>query len=316
MTETKTEWYFIVNPRAGSGRTMSEWVPAERKMEKLGIRYVTAYTDYKRHAMGLAYDAAAEGYRRIVAVGGDGSIHEVLNGVAKFCDWTGTPTEEFYLGVMPIGSGNDWIKSFGVPHDVSDVVDLIRKESFTRMDVVQVNCAENKMSYMANIGGIGFDPHVCQRVNMQKEAGMRGKRIYLNALFHTMSSLCTLNIKVIADGNTVFEGLCYSMALGNGKYSGSGMRQVPGAMYDDNLLDFTIVPKMPLGSMVRLLPHLFDGKVTESSRLVCGRCRTLQVIPMNAESADIIELDGEIEGNLPISIEMAGRQINVIKGDK
>ncbi|MCQ2186738.1 MAG: diacylglycerol kinase family lipid kinase [Bacteroidales bacterium] len=314
MTETKTEWYFIVNPRAGSGKTMSEWVPAEHKMEKLGIRYVTAYTDYKRHAMGLAYDAAVEGYRHIVAVGGDGSIHEVMNGVAKFCDWTGTPTEDFYLGVMPIGSGNDWIKSLGVPHDVSDVVDLIKKESFTRMDVVQVNCADNKMSYMTNIGGIGFDPHVCKRVNMQKEAGMRGKRIYLNALYHTMRTLNTLNVKVIADGKTAYEGLIYSMALGNGKYSGSGMRQVPGAMFDDNLLDYTIIPKMPLGRMLKLLPHLFDGKITDSSSLICGRCTSLQVVPLDADSADIIELDGEIEGNLPISIEMANRQINVIKG--
>lgn len=314
MTETRTEWYFIVNPRAGSGKTMSEWVPAEHKMEKLGIKYVTAYTDYKRHAMGLAYDAAADGYRKIMAVGGDGSIHEVLNGIAKFCDWTGTPTEEFHLGVMPIGSGNDWIRSFGIPHDVLEVVDILHKESFTRMDVVQVNCADNKTCYMANIGGLGFDPHVCKRVNMQKEAGMRGKSIYLNALFYTLKSHPTINVKVIADGKDVFEGAIYSMALGNGKYSGSGMRQVPGAMYDDNLLDFTIIPKMPLGRLVKHFPHLFDGKLTESTALISGRCSTLQVVPLDAKSADIIELDGEIEGTLPMSIEMAGRQINVIKG--
>ena len=314
MTETRTEWYFIVNPRAGSGKTMSEWVPAEHKMEKLGIKYVTAYTDYKRHAMGLAYDAAADGYRKIMAVGGDGSIHEVLNGIAKFCDWTGTPTEEFHLGVMPIGSGNDWIRSFGIPHDVLEVVDILHKESFTRMDVVQVNCADNKTCYMANIGGLGFDPHVCKRVNMQKEAGMRGKSIYLNALFYTLKSHPTINVKVIADGKDVFEGAIYSMALGNGKYSGSGMRQVPGAMYDDNFLDFTIIPKMPLGRLVKHFPHLFDGKLTESTALISGRCSTLQVVPLDAKSADIIELDGEIEGTLPMSIEMAGRQINVIKG--
>lgn len=314
MTETKTEWYFIVNPRAGSGKTMSEWIPAEHKMEKLGIKYVTAYTDYKRHAMGLAYDAASEGYRHIVAVGGDGSIHEVMNGVAKYCDWTGTPTEEFYLGVMPIGSGNDWIKALDVPHSVSDVVDLIHKESFTRMDVVQVCCAKGKVSYMANIGGVGFDSHVCERVNMQKEAGMRSKTIYLKALYHTLRSLNSLNVKVIADGKAVFEGIIYSIAIGNGKYSGSGMRQVPGATIDDNLIDYTIYPKMPLGKLFKLLPHLFDGKMTESKSLVSGRCTSLQILPLDDVSADIVEIDGEIDGNLPISIEMAGRQINAIKG--
>ena len=314
MTETKTEWYFIVNPRAGSGRTMSEWVPAERKMEKLGIGFVTAYTDHKRHATSLAHDAAAEGYRRIVAVGGDGSVHETLNGIAAWCDETGTPTEEFFLGVMPIGSGNDWIKSLNVPHDVLDVVDLINRESFTTMDVVKVSTVGGKVSYMANIGGLGFDSHVCKRVNIQKESGMRGKRIYLNALLHTIRIIKPVNISISADGRTVYEGACYSMALGNGRYSGSGMRQVPLALIDDGKMDYTIVPKIKLSRIVRQIPRLFDGTITESPDVISGRCTNLSVSPLDDNSNDIIELDGEIEGRLPLSINMDSRKINVIKG--
>ena len=84
MTESKSDCYFfIVNPRAGSGKTMYEWLPAERRLKRLGIPCDIAMTDHKRHATALAQHAAAEGYRRIIAVGGDGSLHEVFNGICR-----------------------------------------------------------------------------------------------------------------------------------------------------------------------------------------------------------------------------------------
>ena len=75
MSETKTEWYFIVNPRAGSGKTMSQWVPAEKLLEQKGVPFVTALTDHKKHAEELAREAAAAGYRRIAAMGEIGRAH-------------------------------------------------------------------------------------------------------------------------------------------------------------------------------------------------------------------------------------------------
>lgn len=314
MTESKTTWYFIVNPRAGSGKTMSLWVPAERMLQNLGIPFITAMTDHKRHATELAKEAAAAGYRRIVAVGGDGSLHETLNGIAQFCEETGTDTAGFYLGVMPIGSGNDWIKSLGVPHDLDKVIKLIQNESFGQMDVVRVLSAGGKVAWMANVGGTGFDSHVCSRVNHQKERGMRGKLIYLNALRYTIMHLAQLQLKVVADGVTVHEGICYSIALGNGAYSGSGMRQVPLADVNDGLIDYMLVPKVKLSKMLKEIPRLFNGTINESGVVSYGRCKSLQIMPLDAASEDIIELDGEIVGKLPLSIEMDGHKINVIKG--
>lgn len=314
MNDLKTTWYFIVNPRAGSGKTMSEWVPAERKLQNLGIPFVTAMTDHKCHATELAGKAAAAGYRHIVAVGGDGSLHEVINGIASWCERSGVSTSEFYLGVMPIGSGNDWIKSLGVPHDLDKVIRLIETGSFGQMDVVKVRLSDGRTSWMANVGGTGFDSHVCNRVNMQKERGMRSKLIYLNALRHTITHLAKLNLKVIADGKTVHEGICYSIALGNGPYSGSGMRQVPLADIDDGILDYMIVPEVSLPRMLKEVPRLFNGTINESGVVLSGRCRSLQIVPLDGASADLVEVDGEIEGNLPLSIEMDGRKINVIKG--
>lgn len=316
MTESKSDCYFfIVNPRAGSGKTMYEWLPAERRLKRLGIPCDIAMTDHKRHATALAQHAAAEGYRRIIAVGGDGSLHEVFNGICRWCAATGVPTEEFLIGVVPIGSGNDWIRSLGVPNDTTEVVNMIHRGSSGVMDVMRVKSSGGKTAYMANIGGIGFDSHVCKRVNAQKESGRRGKLIYLNSLRYTIFNLKSIYISVVADGEVVFTGLCYSVAFGNGKYSGSGMRQVPLAVMDDGLLDYTIIPKTPLLKVVRELPRLFNGTLHQSEYVISGKCRSLQIVPMDEQSGDIFELDGEIEGWLPMSIEVTGHQINVIKGE-
>lgn len=316
MTESKSDCYFfIVNPRAGSGKTMYEWLPAERRLKRLGIPCDIAMTDHKRHATALAQHAAAEGYRRIIAVGGDGSLHEVFNGICRWCAATGVPTEEFLIGVVPIGSGNDWIRSLGVPNDTTEVVNMIHRGSSGVMDVMRVKSSGGKTAYMANIGGVGFDSHVCKRVNAQKESGRRGKLIYLNSLRYTIFNLKSIYISVVADGEVVFTGMCYSVAFGNGKYSGSGMRQVPLAVMDDGLLDYTIIPKTPLLKVVRELPRLFNGMLHQSEYVISGKCRSLQIVPMDEQSGDIFELDGEIEGWLPMSIEVTGHQINVIKGE-
>lgn len=318
MYKIKTPCYFIVNPRAGSGKTMCEWLPAERRLVKMGFPFVTAMTDYKKHATVLASEAAAQGYRTIISVGGDGSLHEVFNGVCRWCEENEVSTEEFTLGVVPIGSGNDWIKSLNVPHDVDEVVDLILDSRTKAMDVFKMRCkradGSQKSCYMANIGGVGFDSHVCQRVNAQKERGRRGKLIYLNALRFTIMTLRAINVSLVADGKEVFSGPCYSIAYGNGKYSGSGMRQVPLAKVDDELLDYTVIPRLPLTRIAKELRRLFDGSLWESPHVVFGQCKELKIIPLDAASEDIIELDGELEGVLPLTIEYIGQKINVITG--
>ena len=312
MSGTKTECYFIVNPRAGSGKTMCKWLPAERKLERFGIPFVTALTDHRRHATALAAEAASNGYRKIFAVGGDGSLHEVFNGICGWCSEHGVSPDKFTIGVVPIGSGNDWIKSFGVPNDADEAVDLICRGTTARMDVIRGSCSGGKVSYMANIGGVGFDSHVCRRVNSQKESGRRGKLIYLDALRYTVLNLKSIDICLVADGTVVFSGPCFSVAFGNGRYSGSGMRQVPLARTDDGLLDYTIIPKMPLSRIACEMPRLYKGNLHESKAIICGKCRVLQLMPMREDSADIIELDGEIEGRLPITMEVTGESINAV----
>lgn len=310
MSETKTEWYFIVNPCAGSGKTMSHWKPAESWLLARGIPFVSVMTDYKQHAIELARDAASKGYRRIVAVGGDGSVHEAFNGLCSWCVENGVPFSDFTLAVIPIGSGNDWIKSLGIKNDPMKAVRLLEGPDMGRMDVVSCRFADFTR-YMVNVGGAGFDSNVCVRVNAQKEMGKRSRLIYIASLIHTIFHTRTIRLRLVADGVTVFEGPCFSVALGNGKFSGGGMRQVPLADMNDGLLDYMVVPRMSLPVLLTKVPLLFSGKLYKTDRVVMGTCRSLEILPLDAESAVPVEIDGEVEGNLPLAVSNTGESIAV-----
>lgn len=314
MENNSTDWYIIVNPHAASGKAMSKWVPVERMLYAKHVSYSMAYTGHKRHAEVLAFEAAREGRRNIIAVGGDGSAHEVFNGIMKWCDENGADPSEFTIGVVPIGSGNDWIKSLNLSKNPGIVTQYIASRHSIKEDVVKLTAADSSVSYMVNIGGIGFDSHVCQLVNLQKESGMRGRRIYLNALIRVVKRIKPINIKIIADGTEVFSGACYSVALGNGQYSGSGMRQVPGALFDDGLADYMICPKIPVKTILSNLPKLFNGKVFDIQGIIHGRAKTIEFVPLDGLSGDIFEVDGEIEGRLPMTLTVTDKQINVIGG--
>ena len=310
MPSIQSVWYCIVNPHAGSGKTMPEWALAEKFLAARAVSYKTVLTHCKFHATTLSYEAAREGFRRFLAVGGDGSVHEVLNGILRYAVETGVPPEDFTLAVIPIGSGNDWIKSLNVPHDTRAVVDLLADGSFARQDVVRVETGPDQVCYMANIGGVGFDSRVCERVNALKERGKRSKLIYLGALLQTLFTTRAFQTRIVADGEKVFEGEVYSVAFGNGRYSGGGMRQVPLSEIDDGLLDYMIVPKAPLLKLLTQLPRLYNGTANESGLLISGRCRGLEMTGEN-----IVEIDGEVIGRLPLRLSMTGSQIRVPVGN-
>lgn len=314
---TNNEWYSIVNPRAGSGKTMSKWVPAEKLLKELGVEIRTVYTTHKYHAVELAYNAAEHGYRKIMAVGGDGSIHEVFEGVLSWCEKNGADPSEFYLALAPIGSGNDWIKSFGIPKNTKDMARLLAKaqtdsQYYTTEDVVKVSLADGNSTFMANIGGIVFDSHVCDRVNQSKEQGKRKARIYLRALLKSLFEIKPIDVTIYCDENLVYTGSVLDIAFGNGSYCGGGMQQCCLAQPSDGILDAIVVPNIPVHKLLSEIPRMYNKSLHESKKIIYLRGKCFRVEPLNKESEDIVEIDGEIVGRLPVKIELLSHKINVL----
>ena len=325
MPGTGELWFTIVNLHAGSGKTVSIWRKAEILLAKAGIPYDNKYTDCKYHATEIAFQAASEGYRKFIAVGGDGTIHEVLEGIMKYvCGTESVSVSDFSIAVIPIGSGNDWIRIHGINRNLERTIELIRNESLVRQDVVRVSVFDPvaepeqllsaepvRTSYMVNIGGVGFDARVCERVNEQKLEGKKGKLLYINSLLYNLFHFKPFSATVFCDGRKLFEGGCFSIAVGTGKYSGGGLRQTPDAVFDDGLLDYTVIPPFSVARILKEAPKLFTGRLLTVKELICGKCKSLTVAPFRSR-AELVEVDGEIVGNVPVRFDVLPQQINVL----
>ena len=326
MSNTTDKWLAVVNVFAASRKAGSIWKKAAVKLEQAGIDYKARFTGGEYNATELSRIAASNGYRRFIAVGGDGTIHDVLNGIAEYvysADNESVRFSDFTMAVIPVGSGNDWVKSAGVARDVASAVDQIVAGKVGRQDVVRVSVYDpddadlNKIvaeSYMANIGGIGLDARVCEIVNRKKERGFRGKKLYVSALLYCIKHRVPVYARVICDGNEVFSGKYLSMAFGIGRYSGGGMRQTSLAVMDDGLLDVTVIPDISLLRIAKEVPRLFTGTFHKVSVLTQARCRSVVILPDSGSDAEPVEVDGEVIGRAPVRMDVLEDQLNIIVG--
>jgi YegS/Rv2252/BmrU family lipid kinase len=318
MKSISDTWLIVVNVFAASKKAGELWRRAESLLKYQGLSYECRYTGDSGNARRIAEDASREGYRRFVAVGGDGTVHDVLNGIMAYVDApeVDVKLEDFYLSVLPMGSGNDWIKSLGIPRDVRKIVELMALGSFGKQDVVKVSLMGEKggvkaVSYMANVGGIGIDADVCRIVNVNKKRGMKGKILYVKALIQCIAHRVPVVARVLCDGVEVYHGKYFSIAFGIGKYSGGGMRQTSDAVMDDGLLDMTLIPELGMMKILKEAPKLFSSSFTKVKELVVSQNRCIEVIPEGGHP--YVEVDGEVIGTAPVRMELMGPQINVLK---
>ncbi len=319
MNSNSDKWLVVVNVFAASKQAGSVWKKAAALLDDMAVPYEARFTGGADNAQEISRKAAEAGYRKFVAVGGDGTIHDVLNGMAGYASVSSCVTlSDFTLAVIPVGSGNDWIKSVAVPRNMSKAVSLIAEGRTTQQDVVRVSIMDSEEvvsdSYMANIGGVGLDARVAEIVNKKKEQGRRGKKLYIGALIYCIKNRAPVKAKVICDGKLVFDGKYLSMAFGIGKYSGGGMRQTPLAVMDDGLLDVVIIPDISMWTIARKAPRLFTGTFHKVDVLTQERCREVQVIPYGPADAEPVEVDGEIVGRAPVKMTVLPDQLNIVSG--
>ena len=324
MQTEKNHWLVVVNVFAASRKAGSVWKKAAVMMEEAGVPYKAKFTGGAYNAIEITRKACEAGYRRFVAVGGDGTVHDVLNGIAGYVAESGSSVtfSDFVLGVIPLGSGNDWVKSTGVPRDLKKAVDVIAGGYTGEQDVVKVSVLDPAdlttsvaESYMVNVGGVGLDARVCEIVNRKKERGYRGKKLYVSALLYCIRHRVPVRARILCDGVEVFGGKYLSIAFGVGKYSGGGMRQTPLAELGDGLLDVTVIPDISLWTIAKEIPKLFNGRFHTVPVLTQAKCREVQVLPLNEADAEPVEVDGEVVGRAPVRMEVIPEHINVVMPD-
>lgn len=311
--DVSERWAAIVNPVAGRGRGLTDWPQISALLRDEGIEVDAMFTLRKYHATELAVWAVRQGYRRIIVVGGDGTIHETVNGF--FIQWE-CPTTDILMAVIAVGTGNDWIRMFGIPRNYVDAIRSIREGHSFLQDVGRVTYYESKVHqtrYLANVAGVGYDAAVCRGFNRLKEKGYRGKWIYLFSVFREALRYKTRRVTVEVDGEEVFRGKLFTATIGICKYTAGGLTQTPNAIADDGLFDLTVIPAMNRVRLFRRFRVVYTGNIYDIPQvsLFRGGC-----IRIRAEHPVRLEIDGEILGYSDFEFQIVERAVRVVVSER
>ncbi len=303
-------WYTVVNPCSGSGKGKLDWPHIEALLQKAGIHCRVEFTECRNHATELTLDAIRRGWRRILAVGGDGTANEVVNGIFS---QTQIPTTDITLAMIPVGTGNDWRRTVGIPDIYSDAVSTIQSGVTYLQDVGHVCYRDHnglqKSRYFVNIAGIGYDALVVEKTNQHKDLGRKmGVYTYLINLFSCLLKYKHSKVRVTADHEEITADLL-SMNVGICKYSGGGMMQAPKAIPDDGLLDLTLIKKMTKFQILKNVSKLYDGSFIHLPQVHITRSQKVKV---ESEPEIQLEVDGETLGSSPFEINVIPRSIKII----
>jgi len=305
-----TAVFLIVNPQAGGEKARKDWTIIASMLEKAGILFRFQFTEYRSHANKIAINAIENGYRTLVAVGGDGTLNEVANGILQ---QTICPSADVILGMIPIGSGNDWGRMFNISDHYDKAINNIKNKKLFLQDVGKVNYfndGKNEERYFVNVAGIGFDAIVVKKTNDQKEKNKRGKLIYLYNIFTSLFSSGFANATIIIDGKEINSEV-FSMNVGICKYNGGGMMQVPDAIADDGLFDITVIKKISKFAVIKNIKNLYNGSFTKHPKVDTYRATKVTI---TSNPPVTLEADGESLGTSPFSFEIIPRCLTIITG--
>ena len=307
MTET---WMMIGNPASASATTGDAWNNSVKQLREAGLEVEVCATTHAGHAIELAKEGAAKGYRKFIAAGGDGTVHEVMTGLLRYADAAGADLADFTLAVLPHGTGNDWVRSAGIT-DPKEAAACIVKGKTAKEDVVRMTFPEGVFC-MANIGGIGVDAAICQHTNNLKKKGHKGGFLFTLVAPYSTLSRRRNPVEIICDDEVVYKGKLFTATLGNGAYRGSGLIQTAqDTKWDDGMLDVSIMPGVNHIKGLMLMMHCLSGDLAVQPGMITKRFRKMTVKPLS-EAKDIVEVDGEIPGTLPLTMELTGQQINIV----
>lgn len=268
-------YYFIVNPKASSGVGMKKWKCLALLLREQEIPYRVFFTRGAGCATRRARSITSKGENlTLVAVGGDGTANEVLNGI---CDFTHTT-----FGYVPTGSSNDLARALNLPSDSKEAVSLLLHPSIRSVNVGYIKSGDATRRFLVS-SGIGYDAVVCHealhsRLKKFLNRFHLGKLTYLGiALKHILLLKGSPAKLTLDDGRRFSFPKIFFCTFMNTKYEGGGFQFCPDALPDDDILDICLVEQMPKHRIFRVLPTAFPGKHTNAKEVHIYRCRKAHI---------------------------------------
>ncbi len=281
--ESERRVKLIFNPHADGGRGWKVASSLQAIIERYGGASWTA-TEFPTHATELALQAAREGYQIVIAVGGDGTVHEIVNGLMQV-ELERRPA----LAVVPIGSGNDFCANAGLPIEPGEAMMGAFAGSPKAVDLGLVRDGSGRTEYWDNTLGIGFDAATV--INSHRITWLRGMAMYTVALIRTILKDFHAPVMTMQIDHESLECELLVLVLCNGRREGGGFLVAPDADPQDGILEYVMVKNMSRPMMFRLIPELMRGTHGRFKQVQLGTFRKLQ---LTADSPLLIHTDGEI----------------------
>lgn len=302
-------WALIANKHAGTRSTKNFWRKMDEKFSRVGISVDYFFTERVGHARELAAQILQKGYTKLAVMGGDGTFSEVIDGLMKSKE----DLSNFVVGLIPFGTGNDWGRYWKLDRDIDKSINVLANGKPTIVDVgkIEYAVAEKPITrYFINAYGLGFDAKVLELTNNLQHTFKGASWTYTLALFLTLFKHRSQVMEYEFDNGETFKGLSYTASMGNGCYTGGGIKQTPEAVPTDGLLDIMVVESLNLIKILKAIPLLFKGRLLEHKSVLLYKTKRIKV---KSEKPIISEVDGILQGfTHEIEVELLPKQINFV----
>jgi len=293
---------FLVNPASDNGATGRRWPEIANRAAAAGLTGEALLSERPGQLTELARRAADEGGELLVVVGGDGTVNEVVNGLAG--------REGPELAVIPRGTGRDFVRTYGIPHKLDEALSTVRDGRTREIDVGRARFrswqGEPAEWYFANIASAGMSGAIAKRANETSKA-LGGKVSYFWATFAVFSRWRTSELTVTVGAETR-RARMHDVVVANGRYFGGGMMICPEAEPDDGVFDVLLIGNLTKRDLLLTLPKTYRGKHLPHPKAELLRGSTVEI---EAPEPLPVELDGEQPGTTPARFEIIPRALRL-----
>jgi YegS/Rv2252/BmrU family lipid kinase len=300
----------IVNPESNRGRTRRRWTQIKEALNTFLKEFKYEFTEKPTQAIDISRTAIREGSELIVGVGGDGTINEIANG---FFDGKNIINPKTVMGIVPSGTGCDFIRSLHIPTNLKSALTVITQAPSPTIDVGRARfltrAGTDEERYFLNVADFGFGGEVLERMNQNR--AKRKAASYLKSTLATFFHYKNKRIKLRIDGEEIPRGEYLIGAISNGKIFGKGMKIAPNARLDDELFDIILVKGMKIWEFLRNVWKIYAGTHLSHPKIAFIQGKKIEAVPEDPDEDILIEIDGEQVGKLPATFEIVPKSISV-----
>ena len=300
-------WHIIANPAAGVGSVGRRWPQIEQLLQEMGFSYSVYFTERRGHASRLAEDIILKGGRYLLGIGGDGTNHEIANGILG---QSFAPSAEICYALLPVGTGNDWARQYGIPDDPRKRLERLKNLHTVLQDAgiaAYFKDGKPEKRYFVNVAGMAYDGFIGKKLT---ERPAQNRLHYLLMVAQYLMQYTLTGAKITFDGQSVEDDF-YTINIGICRYSGGGMQLVPHAVPDDGLFALTYAGRMSKMEVMLQTTRFYNGTLLQYPKVGSAQARSVKVEQTGA-APTLLEADGEFLGETPVVFTLLEKALKIV----